>query len=175
MFNTIAKPKKGYLLVEIIFYIALSIVIISLIYFFWLEVTLATKRKQSQLSRLSHINAELDLFARDIQSAPHDFVHWKKCSLQEIIWKTKFHYDVGWRFHNNRLERVSGIYSKETNKWIKSNSNLALDSLANLKFIITKNISRRSEAISLVSIELLSDNMTKGVIKTVAIRNGVFQ
>lgn len=119
---------SGFSLIEAIVYIALSILIASLLFTTALQFHTSLKRLQKNAHAYAALQAAGDLLARDIQMAPADTAQWKKTNATELIWHIG-KIDRGWRLHNGRLERAQGRYNAASGRWIKSTKGLAVDNV----------------------------------------------
>lgn len=102
--------KKGFSLLSFLVYL----VCLSMISLCMCQVitsliipSLAATRKCKSLMTL-HIAT--DLFVRDIRTMRNMPYMWKLVTSQELIWHVADH-DICWRFVEDRLERIEGLYN----------------------------------------------------------------
>lgn len=87
-----------------------------------------------QSTRMYHaqimLHSSTDLFVRDIRMLP--IKQWKLIQPHYLVWNNGEH-DIGWHFHDNKVERIEGVYK---NKWKKKRTSVVATSLKDIIFTI---------------------------------------
>jgi len=126
--------KKGFSLLSFLIYLMLF----TMVTFFSCHIivsliipSLTSLRKCHSIVAL-HIAS--DLFVRDIHAIKNEKNMWKVIHPFELVWQSTDH-DIGWRFNDNCLERIEGIYNQG---WKKKTTSIVACGISNATFIIEK-------------------------------------
>lgn len=71
-----------------------------------------------------------DLFVRDIRTK--SITSWKVIQPDYLIWNNG-QQDIGWHYHDNKIERIEGVYE---NKWKKRRTSIVVSHLNNGLFTL---------------------------------------
>lgn len=121
-----------------------------------------------QSTRMYHaqilLHSSTDLFVRDIRA--QSVKQWKIIQPDYLIWNNG-EYDIGWHYHDNKVERIEGVYQ---NKWKKKRTSVVVASLKDAVFTVDYD----NRAVVGVGVTLISSsNEQKPVIGYAAVRNYV--
>ena len=116
-------------LVYLFFFSFISCCMCHIITVFIIPSLQSTRFYQAQI--MLHSNS--DLFVRDIRMQP--IKQWKLIQPDYLIWNNG-EYDIGWYYHDNKVERIEGTYE---NKWKKKRTSIVAASLNNAVFTVDYN------------------------------------
>lgn len=155
--------KKGFSLLLFLLYLLLF----TMVTFFSCHIIVTLIIPSLKSLRRSHSTIALhiatDLFVQDIRTINQERSGWKVIQSQELIW-TSYDYDIGWRFNNNCLERIEGVYDQG---WTKKTVSVVACNMSKVIF----NAEKYNDTI--IGIELMlrpTYDINKPVICYVALR-----
>ena len=128
-------------------------------------------KAQSLVDAHIYATTACDLLSRDLRMTASGRAYWKKISRDELIWHS-ISFDTGWRKHENRLERLHGIYDQKSGKWKKISLGPVLNSIEQLSFVVKfyKNNNHDYEVL-LVTFKIKLLNSPVSITRSVAPRN----
>jgi hypothetical protein len=129
-----ADNKQGSSLLSFIIYLMLFSTIAL---FFCSTITsliLPTRALIHKHQSLIGLHLAIDIFVKDVRATKEAQFTFKQISQQELIWYNKKN-AIGWRFANNRLERIEGEYN---NGWKKKRRSIAAMGIKEAIFTIEK-------------------------------------
>lgn len=105
------QHKRGFSLLSFLLYLVLfSVVTLCMCHVITMLIIPAfssLRRTQSIIA----LHVATDVFARDMQNIKNSVDTWNVMLPHELIWQQDDH-NIGWRFHQDRLERREGVYKK---------------------------------------------------------------
>jgi len=154
------NKKRGITLVSFIGYLCIFTIIVTLC-FDWAITVLTNQLSQARLhSLLVSAYISRDIFVRDIHSAPSDSSLWKVITSTMLVWQVT-DIDIGWRFKDNKLTRIEGIYNTRTQSWKKKTESTAISNIASVSFSIKKRYCLKKSRIKQALITLTTNNKGK--------------
>lgn len=100
------QTVRGFSLVEILVYIALSVLLISLVLSFAAYFVASVRFCSAEAVYTAAINAGVDAIVRDCSSAPCDPIMWSNMKPDFLLWRCSLGY-VGFAFRHGGLMRIS--------------------------------------------------------------------
>jgi len=156
------RNKKGFSLLSFLLYLMCFTMIMlfscHIVVLFVIPSFSAMHKCQSIIA--SHIAT--DLFVRDIREIVPNQCHWKLITPHELIWEINER-NIGWRFSNNCLERIEGVYNQG---WKHKTTSIIATGIKQATFTVKKHDGE------IIGIELIITPIvqTKPIVCSVAIR-----
>lgn len=126
--------KDGFSLIGCMIYCLILATIMMLWFNGVVSYTRLCTTQAHQINTLSTAYSALDVFARDIRNAPHEFAMWPLITDTTFIFKLDESIYIGWEYAQGQLIRYQGNYSSDHMQWLKRTKSLILDSVQNCSF-----------------------------------------
>lgn len=118
------RPKEGISLVEFIIYVAISLFLVSTMFYWVVSAGIPLIHNGKHNTQRAQIYTAMQLLVHDISQAPAAISAWKKITDFELIWHINGD-DIGWHLKNDSdLIRSKGVYNASAQKWIKKSGSL---------------------------------------------------
>ena len=154
--------KAGFSLVIFLVYLALSALIISCLFTSTIYFIIPTLHTMKVHKEYISLQLAADLFVKEIRMST--ISEWKEISAHCIIWNNE-DTDIGWVFHDNKLERIQGIYRK--GEWDRSRKSLVAKGVTSM----TVSPDYHNGKIRAIGLVLVGSHMKKQIYSCVAIRH----
>jgi hypothetical protein len=126
--------KKGSSLFELLVYMAIGLVLLSLGSLWVQHAYIPFSRASAKIALLSSVASGLTVLKHDLYSAPSNQECWKKITEHELVWAGQAGPAICWCYQDGELVRIEGSYDLGMGAWTQATKSTVAQQIEQFSF-----------------------------------------